>query len=58
MSNSLSQNDGEHDAADIGARQRRIENVGIFGKPDAQRGLGGGGSATDSERVRRPPPNA
>ena len=30
----------EDDAADIGARQRRIENVGIFGEPDAQRGLG------------------
>ena len=40
MSNSLSQNDGEHDAADIGARQGRIENVGILGEPDAQRGLG------------------
>ena len=30
----------EHDAADIGARQRRVENVRIFGKADAQRGLG------------------
>ena len=30
---------GEHDAADIGACQRRIENVGVFGQPDAQRGL-------------------
>ena len=30
----------EHDAADIGARQRRIENVGILGEPDPQRGLG------------------
>ena len=33
---------GEHDAADIGARERRIENVGVLGKADAQRGLGRG----------------
>ena len=31
---------GEHDAADIGARERRIENIGILGKADAERGLG------------------
>ena len=31
---------GEHDAADIGARQRGIENVGVLGEADAQRGLG------------------
>jgi hypothetical protein len=31
---------GEHDTADIGARQRRIENVRILGKADAERGLG------------------
>src|SRR5471032_785745 len=30
----------ENDAADIGARQRRIENVRILRKADAQRGLG------------------
>ena len=36
MSNSLSQIDGEDDAADIGARQRRIEHVGILGEADAQ----------------------
>ena len=28
---------GEHDAADEGARQRRIEHVGVFGQADAQR---------------------
>ena len=36
MSNSLSQIDGEDDAADIGARQRRVEHVGILGEADAQ----------------------
>ena len=30
---------GEDDAADIGARERRIEHVGILGQPDAQVGL-------------------
>ncbi len=30
----------EHDAPDIGARHRRIENVGVLGKADPQRGLG------------------
>ena len=29
----------EHDAADIGAADRGIENVGILGNPDTQRGL-------------------
>ncbi len=42
MSNSLSQSDGEHDAADIGARHGRVEDVWILGKPDPQRGLGFG----------------
>ena len=40
MSNSLSQIDGEDDAADVGARQRRIEHVGILGEADAQVRLG------------------
>ena len=31
---------GEDDAPDIGARQRRIEHVGILGEPDAQMALG------------------
>src|SRR6185312_17359050 len=35
----------EHDAPDIGPRERRIEDVGIFGKPDTERGFG--------ERARR-----
>ena len=30
---------GEDDAADIGARQRRVEHVGILGEADAQVGL-------------------
>src|SRR6266702_3045006 len=30
----------KYDAADIGTPERRIENVRIFGKADAQRGLG------------------
>ena len=30
----------EHDASDIGAPQRRIEHVGIFGKADAQASSG------------------
>ena len=28
---------GEDDAADIGARQRRVQQVGVFGEPDPQR---------------------
>ena len=43
MSNSLSHIDGEHDAADIGARGGRIEVVGILGEADAQMALRGGG---------------
>src|SRR6202790_1868103 len=30
----------EYDAADIGARHGRVEDIGILAKPDAQRGLG------------------
>jgi hypothetical protein len=29
----------KHDAPDIGARQRGVEDVGVFGEPDAERGL-------------------
>jgi hypothetical protein len=28
---------GEHDAADEGARQRRVEHIGVLGEADAQR---------------------
>src|SRR5258708_39023305 len=31
---------GKYDGADIGARQRRIENIGVFGQADPQGGLG------------------
>ena len=30
----------EHDAADVGARHGRVEDIGVLGKPNAQRGLG------------------
>ena len=37
MSNSLSHSAGEDDAADEGARQRRVEDVRVLGEADAQR---------------------
>ena len=43
----------EHDAAHISARQRRIENVRILGKPDAQRGLGLNGRLERQQQGRR-----
>ena len=33
---------GEDDAADIGARERGIQNIGVLGKADAQSGLRAG----------------
>ena len=44
---------GEHDAADIGARERRIENVRILGEADAQRGLGLNGRLERQQQSRR-----
>ncbi len=44
---------GKDDAADIGARERRIENIGILGEADPQRRLRGGDSAgQDQQRGR------
>src|SRR5262249_12581355 len=44
---------GKDDAADIGARERRIENIGILGEADPQRCLRGDDSAgPDQERGR------
>ncbi len=54
MSNSLSQIEREDDAADIGARQSRIEHVGILGEPDAQVRLGRGAAARDDRRTPAP----
>ena len=36
MSNSLSHSAGEHDPADIGPRQRRVETVGVLAQRDAE----------------------
>ncbi|MGY4496699.1 hypothetical protein ACVWYH_000626 [Bradyrhizobium sp. GM24.11] len=43
---------GKHDAADIGARHRGIEDIGVLGETDAQRGLRVGGSKRQQERSR------
>ena len=42
----------EHDAADVGARQRRVEHVGVLGQADAQRRLRHGCGAGQHERRR------
>ncbi len=44
---------GEHDAADVGARQRRIEHVGVLGQADAQRRLRQGRRRTGQQNSRR-----
>jgi hypothetical protein len=41
---------GEDDAADVGARERRVEHVGVLGEADAQGGLGRGGRGGEKER--------
>src|SRR5207253_8398088 len=43
----------EHDAADIGAGHGRIEDIGILGKPDPQRGLRLNGCAERQQQCRR-----
>ncbi len=43
----------EHDAADIGARHGRVEDVRILGEPDPQRGLGLNGCAERQQQRRR-----
>src|SRR5580700_11963524 len=45
---------GEDDAADIGARQRGVEDVGVLGKPDPQCRLRrcGGGEQADRQQSR------
>ena len=52
MSNSLSHSAGEDDPADEGARQRRVEHVGVFGQADAQ-GLRRSGEGQQREQQRR-----
>ena len=48
----------EHDAPHVGARERRIEHVGVLGKPDAQRGLRGRAFRNSMRRARQPPRDA
>ncbi len=42
----------EHDAADVGARQRRVEDVGVLGQADAQRRLRHGCGTRQHKRRR------
>ena len=43
----------EHDAADIGARHGRVEDIRILGEPDPQRGLGLNGCPERQQQRRR-----
>ena len=47
---------GEDDAADIGARQGRVEDVGVFGEPDPQRRLRRSRAGAEAPRSAAPPP--
>ena len=49
MSNSLSHKRGEDDARGVGARQRRVEHVGIVAQPDAQMALGEGAAGGQAQ---------
>src|SRR6266704_5281014 len=43
----------EHDAADIGARHGRVEDIGVLGKPNSQRGLGVDARSERQQQRRR-----
>src|SRR5438067_776450 len=44
---------GEHDAADIGATDAGVEDVGVFGDADAKRSLGLGAARERRQQCRR-----
>ena len=45
---------GEHDAADIGARQRGIENIGVLGEADAQASSAASAAAIEATATAPP----